>query len=80
MADDLKPGDQAPAFDTVNDQGNAVKLADFKGKRVVLYFYPKDNTPGLLPQGQHARMHAAGLRLPRQLPRLRREERRDLRR
>lgn len=42
----LKPGDLAPDF-AVNDQnGNPVKLSDFKGKKVVLYFYPKDNTPG----------------------------------
>jgi peroxiredoxin Q/BCP len=39
-------GDKAPAF-TLNDaDGNKVKLADFKGKKVVLYFYPKDLTPG----------------------------------
>jgi thioredoxin-dependent peroxiredoxin len=50
MADDLKAGDQAPSFDTVDDSGNAVKLADLKGKRVVLYFYPKDNTPGCTQQ------------------------------
>jgi thioredoxin-dependent peroxiredoxin len=50
MADDLKPGDEAPSFDTVDDAGNAVKLADLKGKRVVLYFYPKDNTPGCTQQ------------------------------
>ncbi len=42
----LEPGNKAPDF-TVNDQdGNPVKLSDFKGKKVVLYFYPKDNTPG----------------------------------
>lgn len=42
----LKVGDNAPDF-SVNDQsGKPVKLADFKGKKVVLYFYPKDNTPG----------------------------------
>ena len=42
----LKEGDIAPEF-SVNDQsGNPVSLADFKGKKVVLYFYPKDNTPG----------------------------------
>lgn len=42
----LKPGDKAPDF-TVNDQnGNAIKLSDFKGKKVLLYFYPKDNTSG----------------------------------
>ena len=42
----LKVGDSAPEF-SVNDQnGNLIKLSDFKGKKVVLYFYPKDNTPG----------------------------------
>jgi thioredoxin-dependent peroxiredoxin len=42
----LKPGDKAPDF-TVNDEnGNLVKLKDFKGKKVVLYFYPRDMTPG----------------------------------
>ncbi|MCA6073373.1 thioredoxin-dependent thiol peroxidase [Fulvivirga sedimenti] len=42
----LEPGKKAPDF-KVNDQdGNPVKLSDFKGKKVVLYFYPKDNTPG----------------------------------
>ena len=42
----LKIGDKAPDF-TVNDQdGNPVKLSSFKGKKVVLYFYPKDMTPG----------------------------------
>ena len=42
----IKVGDIAPDF-SVNDQhGNPVTLSDFKGKKVVLYFYPKDNTPG----------------------------------
>ncbi len=42
----LEIGDKAPVF-TVNDQdGNSVKLSDFRGKKVVLYFYPKDMTPG----------------------------------
>ena len=46
----LQIGTQAPAF-TLNDKdGNAVSLADFKGKKVVLYFYPKDNTPGCTRQ------------------------------
>lgn len=42
----LKAGDIAPDF-SVNDQnGTPIKLSDFKGKKVVLYFYPKDSTPG----------------------------------
>ena len=42
----LAVGDKAPQF-TLNDgEGNKVKLSDFKGKKVVLYFYPKDLTPG----------------------------------
>jgi peroxiredoxin Q/BCP len=46
MATDLKQGDKAPNF-TANDQnGEPVSLGDFKGKNVILYFYPKDDTPG----------------------------------
>lgn len=46
----LKIGDIAPNF-TLNDKnGNAVSLSDFIGKKVVLYFYPKDNTPGCTRQ------------------------------
>ncbi len=39
-------GKKAPAFSLSNAEGQTVKLADFKGKKVVLYFYPKDDTPG----------------------------------
>ncbi len=42
----LKVGDKAPAFELLNSDGVAVRLADFVGKKVVLYFYPKDNTSG----------------------------------
>ncbi len=42
----LTIGDVAPAFSVPNEQGETVSLQDFKGKWVVLYFYPKDNTPG----------------------------------
>ena len=46
----LETGTKAPVF-TLNDKdGNAVSLADFAGKKVVLYFYPKDNTPGCTRQ------------------------------
>lgn len=42
----LNEGDIAPDFTTKDQNGNDVKISDFKGKRVVLYFYPKDDTPG----------------------------------
>lgn len=42
----LQEGDNAPDFDAKDQDGNNVKLSDFRGKRVVLYFYPKDDTPG----------------------------------
>ena len=42
----LKPGDKAPAFTLISDEGKKVSLKDLKGKKVILYFYPKDNTSG----------------------------------
>ena len=42
----LEVGDKAPAFQATDQDGDAVALRDFKGKKVVLYFYPKDDTPG----------------------------------
>ena len=42
----LQIGDKAPSVLGVNQDGTEIKLADFAGKKVVLYFYPKDNTPG----------------------------------
>ena len=41
----LKEGDKAPVFKTTDQNGNPISLKDFKGKRVVLYFYPEDDTP-----------------------------------
>jgi len=46
LAKNLKPGDPAPPFDMPTAGGGRVSLASLKGKRVVLYFYPKDDTPG----------------------------------
>ena len=46
----LNIGDKAPNFTLKNKDGAEVSLADFLGKRVVLYFYPKDNTPGCTKQ------------------------------
>ncbi len=42
----LKEGSTAPAFKTTDANGEAVNLKDFRGQKVVLYFYPKDDTPG----------------------------------
>src|ERR1700722_11440651 len=42
----LQPGDPAPDFDLPTDGGGQVRLADFKGRKLVLYFYPKDDTSG----------------------------------
>jgi peroxiredoxin Q/BCP len=42
----LKIGDTAPDFTTTNESGETVNLSSFRGKKVFLYFYPKDNTPG----------------------------------
>ncbi|NQU55489.1 MAG: thioredoxin-dependent thiol peroxidase [Bacteroidetes bacterium] len=42
----LKKGDNAPLFEGVNQNGEKIGLTDFKGKKLILYFYPKDNTPG----------------------------------
>jgi thioredoxin-dependent peroxiredoxin len=42
----LKAGDKAPEFIAKNQNGEDIKLSDFKGKKLLLYFYPKDNTPG----------------------------------
>ncbi|MEI6444085.1 MAG: peroxiredoxin [Nostocales cyanobacterium ELA583] len=46
----LAIGTDAPAFTTKDTNGNTVSLSDFKGKTVVLYFYPKDDTPGCTKQ------------------------------
>ncbi len=42
----LKEGDAAPDFAAPNEKGEIVRLSDFRGKKLVLYFYPKDDTPG----------------------------------
>ncbi|HPD23297.1 MAG TPA: thioredoxin-dependent thiol peroxidase [Bacteroidales bacterium] len=42
----LKPGDKAPYFKGITQDNKEISLDDFKGKKLILYFYPKDNTPG----------------------------------
>ncbi len=51
----LKQGNLAPQFEGVNQNGDSIKLADYLGKKVVLYFYPKDDTPGCTAQACNLR-------------------------
>ena len=51
-ASGLKVGDTAPDFSAVDDQGKLISLKDFLGKTVVLYFYPKDDTPGCTAEAE----------------------------
>ena len=44
--ENLTEGTAAPAFEGLDQNGNKVSLSDYKGKKLILYFYPKDNTPG----------------------------------
>lgn len=44
--DKLKVGDKAPDFTAIDQDGNNISLSDFAGKRLIMYFYPKDNTSG----------------------------------
>ena len=50
MSNDLSTGDAAPDFTTATDTGEILSLSDLRGKKVVLYFYPKDDTPGCTKQ------------------------------
>ncbi len=52
---ELEIGKKAPEFEAKDQNGQLVKLSDFKGKKVVLYFYPKDNTPGCTAQACNLR-------------------------
>jgi len=58
-------GDKAPAFTLQDQSGKPVKLTDFKGRKVVLYFYPKDDTPGCTREAcafrdEHSALQKAG--------------------
>lgn len=46
MSEELKAGDQAPDFSLPNESGKPISLTSFRGKQVILYFYPKNDTPG----------------------------------
>jgi peroxiredoxin Q/BCP len=58
MPHELKEGDKAPDIQLDDDQGNPFHLADLKGKNVVLYFYPKADTPGCTTESCEFRDHA----------------------
>lgn len=58
----LQVGDKAPAVLGTDQNGNEIKLADFAGKKLVLYFYPKDNTPGCTAQACSLRDNYADLK------------------
>lgn len=55
----LKAGDAAPKFSTQNEKGETISLDQLKGKKVVLYFYPKDDTPGCTAEACSLRDHYA---------------------
>lgn len=57
MATALKPGDPAPDFSGVTTDGTRVSLAGFRGRKLVMYFYPRDDTPGCTKQACSLRDH-----------------------
>ncbi len=50
MPTHLKPGDKAPDFEAATTDGHKVSLGDYRGKKLVMYFYPRDDTPGCTKQ------------------------------
>src|SRR5438105_14279806 len=57
MATPLKPGDPAPDFSGTTTDGTKVSLKDFRGRKLVMYFYPMDDTPGCTKQACSLRDH-----------------------
>ena len=55
-------GDKAPEILGINEKGEEIRLSDYQGQKVVLYFYPKDSTPGCTAQACNLRDHYAELR------------------
>jgi len=58
----LREGDKAPPFTTISEDGEPVSLSDFKGQNVILYFYPKDDTPGCTKEACGFRDEFAGFK------------------
>ena len=61
MSTPLKPGDPAPDFSATTTDGKKVSLKDYRGKKLVMYFYPKDDTPGCTKQACSLRDHNADI-------------------
>jgi len=57
----LKIGDKAPSINAKDENGNTIRLTDYKGKKIVLYFYPKDSTPGCTAEACNLRDNYSGL-------------------
>ena len=62
MATPLRAGDPAPDFSGVTTDGKRVSLADYRGRKLVMYFYPKDDTPGCTKQACSLRDHNAEIK------------------
>lgn len=58
----IKEGDRAPHFTIVNQHNESISLTDFKGKKLILFFYPKDNTPGCTAESCNLRDNYSELR------------------
>ena len=59
MANRPKPGDPAPDFEGVTNDGHRISAADYRGNKLVMYFYPRDDTPGCTKQACSLRDHNA---------------------
>ncbi len=57
----LSEGMPAPSFEGIDQNGNLIRLQDLRGKKVILYFYPKDDTPGCTKEACNLRDHYAAL-------------------
>jgi peroxiredoxin Q/BCP len=62
MSTPLKAGDKAPELNVNDQNGNSVKLSNYKGRKLVLYFYPKDDTPGCTAEACNLRDNYAALK------------------
>ncbi|MEQ8705136.1 MAG: thioredoxin-dependent thiol peroxidase [Phaeodactylibacter sp.] len=58
----LKEGDKAPDFTGIDQNENTISLSDYKGKKLILFFYPKDNTPGCTAEACNLRDNFEGLK------------------